>query len=800
MAIEKAYTKETFISLSDVEHIRHRKSMYIGSGGLPGVFKLDCELVQNVLDEYNNGFGTQCFATYDSNSKIMHVEDWGRGIPVEMVKKIFTQKQTSGKYNEEIYDKHAGSNGVGSCVVSACSLWLKCEVWREPFVYDGHEYPASHCIVETRQGVCTREDIEYLENGLPEGKHQGTTVEYIVDPDILDTQDHDIHKFTNWLNLLSWLNNGFKTILIVDGKKTVIENIGGPEAHIKCMIKDKGFRPIINLIRVSGSQPTFDFDITFTYGVNNSGDSAIISHVNGFLTPENGTHVRAFKTGCALALTQYINETDIIPKSLKGITVSGAMINDNIIANVGIPRHLNPFYDTQTKDALKSTDVEQPITNTTRTEFYKWLVNNPKEAKKLVLLALDYAKYEAERRKLKKTLIDSKQTKSIFDSNSIDPSKYHTCRSNNPKEKELFICEGSSAAGNISKGRDSNFQALYALRGKIFNVAKTGISSHVSKEILDLAQISGLGIPINGKPKYENLAYDKFIILTDADDDGAHIRTLLMTFFWTFYPDLVKEGHVYIANPPLKKISLSNGSHFFLNTESDYDRLMKEFIINSFELYSEKTKKKLSEGLFRVFIDALNNYNVFMDNHAKALVIDPSLLENICINISIVSQCTDNLNGQYNKEFYKKTGYYIKYFRDTGIVTFDKGLYHANIKFDEMFISQHFEPICEILNDVMIYGVYLKGIRSNHEYHGTLYNLSNIMSGILGKSVIIRRSKGLGESTWEDLSETTLNPATRILNKVTVEDAIKAQKSIDIFMTDAFIQAKRLFYAGKMDF
>lgn len=801
----KAYTKESFQSFTDIEHIRNRKSMYIGGGGLPGVFMLDKEIMQNVIDEYNNGFGDFCIVKYDSVKKLMHIEDFGRGIPVEMIKRIFTQKQTSGKYDDETYDIHAGSNGVGNCVVSACSKWLKCEVYRDGYFYDNKEYPASHGLVITEKGICTEEKIEYLENGIPNGKHVGTTVEFIVDEEILDTQDHDIHKFLSWLNLSSWLNNGFEIHVYIDGNKTIIKNVGGTDAHIRSIIKEKGYKPLIQPLHIAGQQDDengkmmFSFNIAFTYGVNNSGDSAIVSYVNGFLTPEHGTHVRSFKTGCSLALTQYIGENDFIPKALKGITVSGSIISDNIIAIVGVS-HRSPYYDTQTKDALKSTDIEQPIINTVKAEFYKWLINNQKEAKRLVDLAIDYAKYELERKKLKKSLIDSKQTKSIFDSNSIDPTKYKSCRSNDPNIKELFIVEGTSAAGGNAMARDSNFQALYSLTGKIFNVAKSGVKSNLSKVILDLVQLSGMGLPVNGKPKYENRAFDKFIILTDADDDGAHIQTLLLTFFWTFYPKIVEEGHVYVAKPPIKKLIMKNGTSFYINTEADYNNLMKEYIVNTFELRSCKTHQKLSEGLFRAFIDANVGYNTLMDNHANSLAINPRLLEMICININLVSRCTEDRNSKVNKEFYNKTGYYISRYNNTDLITFDRGVDHTNLKFDEIFLKEHFDIIVEKLNEIAIYGVYLHGIRSNHDYYGTLYSLNKCMESILGNKVMIKRYKGLGEQEADELAETVINPTKRTLTKVTVEDIEKADKSIKLFMTDLFIDFKRKFYAGTTSF
>lgn len=797
------YSEDSIKELNDIEHIQLRPSMYIGPLGKPGLYKLDCEPIQNVLDEAMAGYGDHCNITIDTKESVFTIEDFGRSIPATKLKDVISKQHVGAKFdNKNGYKRHAGSNGVGTTILMALSDWLRCEVYSDTYINkDGQQVPARYARVYFENGLCKEYYIEDLPNGIPANKHRGTTISYKSSERLMHTTEHDIPRIFDLCNNLAYQIPGFKFNINVDGEKHVFVHTGGMKEQMKDFIHKKSIKCLIEPIEFSGDEPTFDYHIMFTYNPQNSGDSNIISYVNGNTTPGHGFHVSSFKKGAGLAITQYINENPtIVPKQFQKLSVTGALINDNIVAIVGVG-HEDPNYDNQMKDALKSIDVQVPIEKATRTVFLKWLHEHPKDAKRLVDLALDYAKYEAERRKLKKTMIDSKQTKSIFDSNTIDPDKYKSCRSNNSKSKELFILEGNSAAGSVSKVRDSDFQATYSLRGKIFNVAKSGVSGHVSKEILDLSQISGLGIPINGKPKYENNVFDKYVIFTDADDDGAHIRTLLLAFFYTFYPKLIEEGHVYIANPPIKKLITSNGNHVNIVTEDDYDRLVEEYVINLFDLCSEKTNVKLSEGLFREFIRHMRGYNVLLDNHSNSLSIDPRLLEMICVYINIVTQCTDNINDKYNKEFYKLShGYNIRFFRDKHIITFDKGVYHANLRFDDIFINEHFDPIVEKLNEIMIYGVYLHGKNSNHDYHGTLYTINKCMSGIFGPKIIIKRFKGIGETSELDIVETVLNPATRTLTKVTIDEAAKAEKMMKIFMTDQYIELKRLFYSGKIEF
>lgn len=793
---KRAYTEDDIKHLDTIAHIRARPAMYIDGIGELGLYKIDSEGVQNCFDEFLIGAATKCLVTYDSNTGYMKIEDDGRGIPIGKLEQIFTQSGTGGKFDRNSYEISSGQNGFGAKTINALSTKFRVEVWREEYTKeDGTYVNPQHAWVEFEKG---RKVNEFVED-IPGSTKHGTILEYYSDSEIFKTSKRNVEKFKDYLNIVSYIDPGIYIEYNVDGKKFVYTHTGGLTEFMRDFVHNKHIKAIINPFQITGSEDLFSFDCIVTYGTADSGDTNIVSYVNGNRTPSHGIHVSAVKAGLSMALTQYIQDTDCVPKNLKSLNLSGSNISNNVVAIVGV-RHRDPLFNGQTKEAFKSEEVYEPMKREAKNIFSKWLHNNPNDAKKLVSMVIDYAKYEAERKKLKKNLVDSKQTKSIFDSNSIDPTKYKTCRSKDPTKNELFIVEGQSAGGGISAGRDSNFQALYMLTGKILNVAKTGVKSNLSKVILDLVQISGMGLPVNGKPKYESRAFDKFIILTDADDDGAHIVTLLLAFFYTFYPKIIEEGHVYVANPPLKQLIMQNGQSFFINTEADYDRLMKEYIVNTFEMYASKTKKRLSEGLFRAYIDANNGYNNIMDNHAAALAIDPSLLEMICINISDVSSATNDDNNPANKSFYQKTGFKIHRVPGTDLITFDRGIMHANLKFDELFLNEHFDPIVAKLNEIAICDVYLKGIKSGHEYHGTIYQLNKIMSGILGNKVNIKRYKGLGEMQGDELVESVINPVTRSISKVTMEQAEKAEKAMKIFMTDADIAFKRLFYAGKVEF
>ena len=794
------YTDSSIQELNDIEHIQLRPSMYIGALGKPGLYKLDCEPIQNVLDEAMAGYGCRCNIILNTSENIMIVEDFARGIPIGKLKDIFSKQHVGAKFNNNTYYRHAGANGCGSKVVMALSDWLKCEVYREAYVDEkGVKHPAGYGRVYFENGKCKEYVVEDLPNGIPAGKHPGTTVSYKSSEKYMHTTEHDIPRICDLCNNIAYQTPGFTFNFTVDDKVYTFRHLGGMKEQMKDFIKHKDLNCLFEPIEFQGDESTFDYHIMFTYNPINSGDSNIISYVNGNTTPGHGFHVSSFKKGLGLALTQYISENPtVIPKQFEKLSVTGALLNDNVVAIVGVG-HEDPNYDNQMKDTLKSIDVQSPIEKASRNVFLNWLRKNPNQAKKLVNLAIDYAKYEFERKKLKKNLIETKAAKSAFGANAIDLSKFTMCRSTDPNRRELFVVEGASAGGQVSEAQDHDFQALYKLRGKLKNVAN-GSTSSLSKEILDLIQLFGIGFPGTGKLNYDNLQYKSFILLTDADDDGAHIVTLLLAFIYTFYPEMIRRGHVFIANPPIKKITLANKQSFFIHTEKDFDFYMEEFICNTFKLYSEKTGKELSDGLFRTFIKATSGYNNLIDNHASALAIRPDLLERIIVNINIVSQCSDIHNDEFNKEFKRISGYDVRKVPNTNLYMFDQGIYHASLRLDKEFLRQHFDVIIEKLYDIHIYGVYLKGIRSNHEYHGTIYQLCEYMNSILGPKIQITRFKGLGEMSSADLAETVTNPTTRRLTQVTMEYAEQAKRAVKIFMTDADIRFKRLFYAGEVDF
>lgn len=780
------YSEKNIKTLDTIAAIRLRPAMYIDGIGEAGLYKKDSEVVQNAFDEFLIGAATKCVVTYDSSRGYMSVLDDGRGIPIGKLEDIFTKAHTGGKFDRNSYKISSGQNGIGSKAANALSVWCRVEVWRTGYNDENGDW------VKPKHGWIVFEKgrkVDQFEEDLPEDStRHGTLVEYITDVSIMKTHVRNVKRFKEYLNTVSYIDPGILIEYIVDGVKHKYQHFGGLPEFLNDFVKSKKIKLLTDPIEISGMDPSpedaFSYDIIFSYHVDNTGDTNIISFVNGNRTISHGNHVTGFRAGCALALTQYISENDMVPKSLKNLNVSGTLISNNIVAIVGV-RHKDPLYSGQTKESLNSEEVTEPVKQATRTTFAKWLRSNPQKAKKLVDLVLDFAKYEDDRKKLKDTLIKSKAVKSAFAANGVDPKKFYGCSSKNPEDRELFIVEGESASGNINKCKDQNTQAMFLLTGKIMNMARTSKNNISSKVILDLIQILGMGIPNDHDIRKCN--YGKILITTDADDDGAHIVTLLLAFFYICYPGLIEEGRVYISQPPIKRVTLANKSSFYLHTEKDYKRMMDKFTINTFNLYSEKTNKKLSDGAFNYFLDKLEGYLELIDNHAQNLIIGPELLELIVVHIN------DLCNKNYVE--FEKRGFTVTRVSATHF-DFDSNIRHTFIDLDNNFIDGAYAEIFDKLKQLNYYGFYLKGIRSEVEYHGSIYELLTIINGILGSKVKIKRYKGLGEMEEPELNETVVNPATRFLTRVTFNDAEKAKFAIDTFMGNGNPEFKQDFYAG----
>lgn len=771
-----SYGEENIRTLNTMEGIRTRPAMYIDEIGKRGCFKLDMELIQNAIDEYNAGRCSEIIVEYDSNTGEFSVADNGCGIPIGKIVEACTNLHSGGKFDNVAYKYHSGQNGVGLTVVNALSSQMIVEVYRE-----GNCSP-NYARVEFSRGEIVSEKYETIDS---QGKH-GSRVSFIADTQIMKETDRDKGRYDEFFEMSMYVNSGLSIDFIFNKQHHKFYSEEGLPGYIQSFSKKKKVKQVIEPLFINVSNDELKLDVAFLYGNENSGDSNILSFVNGNRTPENGSHVTGLKSGLGLALTNYIQQNrQMIPKTLKDAKVSGPMISDNIV-NITILHHVDPMFNGQTKQKLNMPEVETYVKSVAYEFFSGWLRKNPQQASKLVNMIIDYAKYEIARSKLKKDMINTTSTRNMFSNNGINPEKFHDCRSNNAEECEVFITEGESAGGTVASARDDRFQAYYNLKGKIPNIVR---NKPFSDELKDLAMIIGS----NNK-----LKFNKFIILTDADDDGGHIATLLIGFFYTYRPDLIENGMVYQAKPPIKQL-ISKSHSIYIQNDDEYMFYIQEAATRLFKLKSAANHKELSTNFFKSYIYWLNGYKELIDNQVQSLSLEPETLELICLNY-------DRLINDDFRAFTER-GYRVQRSPyNPSVIEFDYDLKHESIALTPEFFHNVYTPIIKNMSTHTFLtkdgkmGLYLESIASGEKYYGSSYFMAKTFDSIMGDKIIVKRFKGLGEMDADQLKETAIDPNTRKIIRVTMNEAEKASKAIEVFLGDSEGDMRKAAFMGEQIF
>ncbi len=535
--VETNYDASNIDVLEGLEAVRKRPGMYIGSTSEKGLHHLVWEIVDNSIDEALAGHASTITVLINEDNSIT-VEDDGRGIPTDIHPKtqvsaletIMTVLHAGGKFGGGGYKVSGGLHGVGASVVNALSIWTKVHVNRDGQVY----------FQEYSQGK-TLDQVKVI--GTTD-KSNGTIVSFKPDPEIFTETTvfkYDILK--NRLKELAYLNKGIK-VIVEDKRETDVKDEFFFEGGISEYIADLNEgKQVINetIFACEDEENDIIVDVAFQY--NEGYSSNILSYVNNIKTHEGGTHEEGFKTTLTRLLNSYAKKNNL----LKNESLLGEDVREGITAIVSI-KHPNPQFEGQTKTKLGNSDARVAVANVFSAEIERFLLENPKEARMLIEKGLTASRARQAAKKARELT----RKKSTFESTSL-PGKLADCSSKDPEISEIYVVEGDSAGGSAKQGRDRHYQAILPLRGKVINVEKANINKVLANaEIAAMAAAFGTNL---GKDfNMERLRYHKIIIMTDADVDGAHIRTLLLTFFYRFMKPLVEEGYVYIAQPPLYKV------------------------------------------------------------------------------------------------------------------------------------------------------------------------------------------------------------------------------------------------------
>ncbi|MCD6330951.1 MAG: DNA topoisomerase (ATP-hydrolyzing) subunit B [Thermoplasmata archaeon] len=540
------YSVDKIKVLEGLEAVRKRPAMYIGSTDEKGLHHLVEEVVDNSVDEALAGYCTRIDVIINEDGSIT-VDDNGRGIPVEIhkdygisgVEVVMTKLHAGGKFDKGAYKVAGGLHGVGVSVVNALSKWLEVEVRRNGKIY--------------RQRYERGKPVTKLEI-VGEAKETGTKITFYPDDEIFAGKTFDYHILKKRLQELAFLNKGLR-IRLVDkrtGKEDVFQYDGGIIEFVKYINRNKN--PLHDVIYFNGEKDGIHVEIALQY--TDSYAENVYTFVNNINTKEGGSHLSGFKS----ALTRTLNEYGRKNFFKNNETLEGEDVREGLTAVISckVP---NPQFEGQTKTKLANSEVKGIVETIVYEKLSTYLEENPSVAKRILERALQARKAREAARKARELV----RKKSYLESTAL-PGKLADCTSNDPEKCELFIVEGDSAGGSAKQGRDRRYQAILPLKGKILNVEKASFDKILENDEIK-AIISAIGTGIGDEFDIRKANYHKIIIMTDADIDGAHIRTLLLTFFFRYMRPLIENGYIYIAQPPLYRVKKGNKEYYAYSDE-----------------------------------------------------------------------------------------------------------------------------------------------------------------------------------------------------------------------------------------
>ena len=561
---ENNYSAEQISILEGLEAVRKRPGMYIGSTGIRGLNHLIYEIVDNAVDEHLEGFCSEINVTLESDGSVT-VEDNGRGVPIEIhptakipaVEVVFTMLHAGGKFENSGYKISGGLHGVGAAVVNALSKWLVVTVKRDGIVYQQKFERGVTKTPLTQIGKCLK-------------KETGTTVSFLPDDEIFEKTIFKEDAVKSRLHETAYLNPEL-TIIFSDKRSGKDETITfhepkGIESYVADINKNK--EAVSSIIHFKDTYEGIEVEVAFQYV--NVFEENIFGFCNNIYTQEGGTHLTGFKSKFTMVINQYARELGILKE--KDANFTGADVRNGMTAVVAV-KHPEPRFEGQTKTKLDNPDAGKVAAEITGEELVLYFDRNVEVLKNVIACAEKSAKIRKQEEKTKTNMLT--KTKFSIDSNG----KLANCESRKAEECEIFIVEGDSAGGSAKSARKRRTQAILPIRGKILNVEKASIDKVLANaEIKTMINAFGCGFSEGYGNDFdiEKLKFNKIILMTDADVDGAHIDTLLLTFFYRFMPELITHGHVYLATPPLYKVVPKKGKGQYLYDDKALEKYRKD--------------------------------------------------------------------------------------------------------------------------------------------------------------------------------------------------------------------------------
>ncbi|MGV8074071.1 MAG: DNA topoisomerase (ATP-hydrolyzing) subunit B [Syntrophobacteraceae bacterium] len=772
---EDQYTAQQITVLEGLSAVRMRPSMYIGNVSTEGLHHLVYEVVDNSIDEALAGHCDLIRIHVHIDGSVT-VEDNGRGIPVDLhegenlsaVEVVMTKLHAGGKFDDSSYKVSGGLHGVGVSVVNALSEYLEVEIRR-----DGKVYAQRYERGEPKSPLVV----------TGETKRRGTRVTFKPDAMIFTELEFSFDVLSQRFREMAFLNRGIAIHLIDEHipKEKVFHYEGGLLSFVEYLNKNK--EPIHpEIVFISGSRQEVEIEIALQY--NQTYNEKIFTFANNINTKEGGSHLAGFKAGLTRSVKQYAIQNKMAKTDLDKLTGDDAREGLTAIVSVKLSQ---PQFEGQTKTKLGNSEVKGLVENLTYEKLSAFFEENPKVIRAILDKVLEAARAREAARRAKELT----RRKGVLSDHSL-PGKLADCQERDPEKSEIFIVEGDSAGGSAKQGRDRKFQAILPLRGKILNVEKSRFDKMIeNQEIRNMVSALGTGV---GKDEYQpdKLRYHKTIIMTDADVDGAHIRTLLLTFFFRMMPELIERGQLYIAQPPLFRV-VSGKQERFIKDEEAMNALLLARAVEKKSVYLPDCESPLPSEQLIQLLKVFSRYEEWLERQSGKGM-QKELLEEV-IRVFSTGQLSpaDQENMSLLKEELEKAGYEVLSTEveeeqrgyDLELRQVSNGQESVRLSY-EFLQSVEFKKLLELYKqmDVLHKVPYdVKDAQGEVQFTHPRALFQYLMEEAR-KGLAIQRYKGLGEMNPEQLWETTMNPEKRTLLQVRIEDQYLADELFTTLMGD----------------
>ncbi len=789
---DQDYGADSIKMLKGLDAVRKRPGMYIGdTDDGSGLHHMIYEVVDNAVDEVLAGHASECTVTLNPDGSCT-VSDDGRGIPTGIkhdddhdpkrsaTEIVFTELHAGGKFDQNSYKVSGGLHGVGVSVVNALSSWLICRVWRDGKVFE----------IKFRDGV-PEEPLKMLGDA---GDKRGTEVSFLPSPNTFTMIEFDYATLEHRLRELAFLNSGARIVLTdarhADVKRQELYYDGGTAAFVKFLDRSKSGL-LDDPIMIAQERDGTSVDVALWW--NDSYHENVLCFTNNIPQRDGGTHLAGFRSALTRVINKYADTSGLTKKEKVSLSGDDAREGLTCVLSVKVP---DPKFSSQTKDKLVSSEVKPVVEALVGETLATWFEEHPKEARLIVGKIVEAALAREAARKAR----DLTRRKGALDMANL-PGKLAECQDRDPANTEMFIVEGDSAGGSAKQGRERAYQAVLPIRGKILNVERARFDKMLSsQEIGTLITALGTGI---GREEFnlEKLRYHKIIIMTDADVDGAHIRTLLLTFFYRQMPELVEKGHLYIAQPPLYKVARGKSETYLKDQRALEDYLIDTGLSES--VLVTDNGERAGPDLRDVLNDARNIGRLIDDLHSRysrdiveqsAIVgaFDPANQNSAIEASKVADRIADRLNLIADET---EKGWQGRYSNDGYLLTREvRGVTEAHA-LDSAFLdsleARRLNEKHKVIEEVYSGVARLKRNDEDIPIHGPRSLLEAVYeSG--RKGLTLQRYKGLGEMNPDQLWETTLDRNGRTLLQVKIGDLADTDEIFTKLMGDV-VESRREF-------